>query len=47
MLLEMFVFKPGSHEIYWNMGGLQTPVIKGSTDHAPQLPMDISFVECN
>jgi len=45
MLLETFVFSPGSKEIYWNMGGLQSPVTKDSQDNAPQLPLKVTFVE--
>ena len=45
VLLETFVFSPGSQEIYWNMGGLQSPVVKGSTDITPRLPMNVAFVK--
>lgn len=44
ILLETFVFAPGSQEVYWAMGGLQSPVIKGSSDITPRLPLKVSFV---
>lgn len=45
ILLEAFVFEPGSKEIYWNMGILQSPVLKGSSDERPQLPLRISLAK--
>ena len=42
-LLERLKFEAGP-EIYWNMNGLQTPVIKGSKDNSPLLPLKISVV---
>jgi len=45
ILLETFVFSPGSKEIEWMMAGLQSPVIKGSNDITPQLPLKLSFVK--
>jgi len=45
ILLETFVISPGSKEIYWNMSGLQSPVVKGSTDNTPTLPLKVSFVK--
>ena len=45
VLLETFVFSPGSREIEWMMAGLNSPVIKGSDDITPQLPLKLSFVD--
>ncbi|KLO16320.1 cytochrome P450 [Schizopora paradoxa] len=45
ILLETFVFSPGSKEIDWMMAGLQSPVIKGSDDITPQLPLKLSLVK--
>lgn len=44
-LLTNFKFSP-SKEIYWNMGGLMSPVVKGSTDSMhPQLPLKVTRVQ--
>ncbi len=45
VLLETFVFSPGSKEIEWMMAGLQSPVVKGSDDITPQLPLKVSFAK--
>jgi hypothetical protein len=45
VLLEKFVFSPGSKEIYWNMTGINTPVVKGVDDLSPQLPLNVAFVK--
>ncbi|KAH8114780.1 cytochrome P450 [Phellopilus nigrolimitatus] len=42
-LLEKFVFAPGP-EIYWEMGQLYQPVIKGSDDRTPRLPLKVTLV---
>ena len=42
-LLDTLEFSLGSKEIYWNLGTLQTPVLKGVDDITPQLPLKISF----
>ncbi|KAH8119663.1 cytochrome P450 [Phellopilus nigrolimitatus] len=45
ILLETFVFSPSSKDVFWAMSFLQSPVIKGSTSLAPELPLKVSFVE--
>lgn len=42
-LLEAFEFS-STKEIFWNMGGIQTPVLMGSGNNAPQLPLKVSLV---
>ena len=44
VLLESLEFAPGNDEVYWNMGALQSPVVKDSGDIAPKLPFKVSFV---
>jgi len=45
VLLEAFIFFPGSKEICWNMSTFQTPTIKDSDDTTPQLPLRVSLIE--
>ena len=45
ILLESFVFAPGSKEIYWAMSTLSQPGIAGSTSTYPELPLKISLVD--
>ncbi|TDL20047.1 cytochrome P450 [Rickenella mellea] len=44
VMLESFEFSL-TRDIYWNMTGLQSPVIKGSDDLTPQLPLKVQFVK--
>lgn len=41
-LSEAFEFSP-TKEIYWNMGGLASPVMKDSDDDTPQLPLMVTL----
>lgn len=41
-LIEAFVFSPGSKEIEWHMNDIVVPVIKGSDDIFPTLPMKVT-----
>ena len=45
VLLEKFVFSPGSREIQWYTTTITTPGVKGSKDTSPQLPLNVSFVK--
>ena len=44
-LVENFKFSPGRNEIEWHMNDLAVPVIKGSTDITPTLPMRLSLIQ--
>ena len=44
-LVESFKFSLGSNEIEWHMNDLAVPVIKGSTDITPTLPMRLSLIQ--
>lgn len=44
VLLEIFVFSLSSKEIYWNLAGLASPTIKGSSQDRPTMPMKLSVV---
>ncbi|TDL20046.1 cytochrome P450, partial [Rickenella mellea] len=43
VLLESFKFTT-TKEIEWNMGGIQSPVLRGSHDDIPQLPLELELV---
>jgi len=44
-LVETFEFAPSSQEIFWAMSTLTIPMVKGSIDAGPQLPLKVSFVK--
>lgn len=45
ILLESFVFSPGTKDIYWNMSGLAAPSIKGTKLGRPVMPLKLTLVE--
>jgi len=45
VLLEKFAFHPGQEEIFWNMGGVASPVVKDSKTNYPQLPLKVTFID--
>ena len=44
-LIETFVFSATTKDIEWAMGGLQSPVLKGSNDITPQMWLNVSLVQ--
>lgn len=44
VLLEMFIFSPGTKDIEWIMSGLATPIIKDSGDARRTMPMKLALV---
>ncbi len=44
MLIESFRFHPTKDEIFWQMTGVTTPVVVGSSNKAPQLPLLVEKV---
>lgn len=44
VLLESFIFSPGTKEIEWVMRGLATPIIKDSGDARRTMPMKLALV---
>ncbi|KAF8202143.1 cytochrome P450 [Pholiota molesta] len=44
LLVESFKFTPSKHEIFWQMTGITTPVVVGSTKTVPQLPLIVERV---
>ena len=45
VLLEGFIFSPGSKDITWYMNAIASPAVKGSEDASPRLPLNISLVK--
>ncbi|KAF9479975.1 cytochrome P450 [Pholiota conissans] len=44
LLIESFRFSPSKEKIFWQMAGITTPVVVGSDNKAPQLPLIIERV---
>lgn len=44
ILLETFVFAPGSQKIFWAMSSLSQPVLADSDSTYPVLPLKVGFV---
>ena len=45
ILIKSFrVDLPIGKEIVWNLGGIQTPAVKGAEARIPQLPLKVSRV---
>lgn len=45
ILLETFVFSPGTRKIFWAMSTLAQPVLADSNSSYPHLPLKVSFVK--
>ena len=45
ILLEAFVFSPGSREIYWYSTNIASPGVKGEGHEVPRLPLNLSFAK--
>jgi hypothetical protein len=43
-LIESFRFSPSKEKIFWQMAGITTPVVVGSDNKAPQLPLIIERI---
>ena len=44
-LLKSFAFElPKDKEITWNLGGIQTPALKGAESQSPTLPLKVSLI---
>lgn len=43
LLIESFDFTPSEKEIYWEMGGIVTPMVVGGETH--QLPVVVKLVQ--
>ena len=47
-LLKLFSFElPEGKEITWNLGGIQTPAIKGAESKTPTLPLKVALISAS
>lgn len=45
VLVKSFVFEfPEKKDIVWNLGGIQTPSVKGAEAQTPHLPMKVTLL---